>query len=451
MSGQAMSNSLNYADLKRKAVSARSFRVNQTSRSGTKFDSGSNFQIQLPSAARQYADLGNCVLQFSIYMNGAATGSFDCNAYSIFDRCTTSAAGGAIIEDITGLGKWYQSSLAESVSENNIRNVSKVCHGSRGLTNYKFLGESIGNGVGNKMTINLPLFHGIFSAEKMIPLDTNSPLEFNFYLNSADDALVIDAAGTLATFSIENPTLIIPVVEISPDAQAMLDQSVGALGYNINFTGIAHSTDVKPANVTSIVSQLPFKYSSLEKITCLHFSDQIKNQGDFTQSNRSTAEMRQFSIKVGGLRYPQIPITMKADSFGEALNETLLSNNLLGDMFHHTNLVIEDPAGDADERYNTNYNNYQLALGQITANTVADISATGLGEYGQFMLSLSLETFKNPISEGGLYSGLSTIGSTVQACIDYDTHAHAMDIHYYATYSAVLSLEPSSRTWQISS
>lgn len=58
-----MSNSLNYADLKRKAVSARSFRVNQTSRSGTKFDSGSNFQIQLPSAARQYADLGNVVLQ----------------------------------------------------------------------------------------------------------------------------------------------------------------------------------------------------------------------------------------------------------------------------------------------------------------------------------------------------------------------------------------------------
>ena len=61
------------------------------------------------------------------------------------------------------------------------------------------------------------------------------------------------------------------------------------------------------------------------------------------------------------------------------------------------------------------------------------------------------ETFKNPISEGGLYSGLSTIGSTVMSNIDYDVQNEAMEIHYYATYSAVLSLEQSTRTWQISS
>ena len=64
---QAMSNSLNYADLKRKAVSARSFRISQPSRSGTSFSGGQNFSFQLPAAARQYADLGNCYLSFDIY------------------------------------------------------------------------------------------------------------------------------------------------------------------------------------------------------------------------------------------------------------------------------------------------------------------------------------------------------------------------------------------------
>ena len=92
MSGQAMSNSLNYADLKRKAVSARSFRINQQTRSGSSFRAGENFSIQLPTAARQYADLGNCYLSFRIYheTGSANLGALDCNAYSIFDRCVFS-------------------------------------------------------------------------------------------------------------------------------------------------------------------------------------------------------------------------------------------------------------------------------------------------------------------------------------------------------------------------
>ena len=107
-----------------------------------------------------------------------------------------------------------------------------------------------------------------------------------------------------------------------------------------------------------------------------------------------------------------------------------------------------------------NTRNYEVLNGELTQEYAVGAGGAlenfdSLGEYGQFMLSLSLETFKNPISEGGLYSGLSTIGSTVQACIDYGTDAavtdETYDIHYYATYSAVLSLEPSTRTWQISS
>ena len=100
----------------------------------------------------------------------------------------SSSAGGAIIEDVTGLAKYYQAILSESVSDNNIKNVSHICHGSAGMDNFKMLGRLLGAGPAAGIHCHLPLFHGVFSAEKMIPLDTNSPLEFQFYLNTTIDS-----------------------------------------------------------------------------------------------------------------------------------------------------------------------------------------------------------------------------------------------------------------------
>ena len=475
MSGNAMSQSLNYANLKRKAVSARSFRANIQSRSGNTFQGGQSMTFQLPTAARQFADLTNAYLSMTLYHPdgtlAANRGYMDVNAYSIFDRITTSAAGGAVIEDITSVAKYYQSVLSQSLSDNNTQNVAQISYGSFGDPRHKYLGTLMPSGRAQSITVNLPLFHGIFSADKMIPLDTNSSLEFQFYLNQADDFLYRSTNGNaVANYIVEAPTLIVPIVEISSEAALMLDQSVGDLGYNISFTGVAHTQDVRAANQTSVVSNLPFRYSSLEKITVLHFDQDTKNDQDFTQSNRSQAAMTEFSVKIGGQRYPQVPVQMDGNNLGEALNETLLSMNLLGDMYHNTNLnmlapISVDANGLPDNAVanirnainflsttpGVNKENYRVASGVLTATGADQIAVNDTqGEYGQFLLSLSLESFKNPVSEGGLYSGLSTIGSTVLSQINYDPQNRAMDIHYYANYSAVLSLDRETLTWNIS-
>ena len=475
MSGQAMTNTLNYASLKRKAVSARSMRINQTSKSGTTFGPGQSFSIALPTASRQYADLQNCYLQFKVYFpTGTAAnnqGHFDTNAYSLFDRCTTTAAGGSVIEDITGLAKYYQAVLSETTSLNNHQNVFLQTLGGGGDPNYKFIGVAPGVGANNGIVVTLPLFHGIFSCEKMIPLDTASPIEFQFYLAATADAFFRATANAVADYTVDSPTLIVPVVEISPDAQALLDQSVSGLGYNINFTGVAHSQDVRPANQTSVITNLPFRYSSLERVMCLHYNQGTKSDADFSQSNRSTGAMRSFSLKVGGSRIPQIPITLDPKNMGQVMSEMLLSNNVLGDMFHQTNLnltrkklISNDDIGAAHAQAEIvgalnivgsgptqNQANYQIENGLMaTATNVAGLQPQMIDEYGQFIVALSLETFKNPVETGGIYSGLSTIGSTVQSNIDYAVQNVSMDIHYYATYSAVLSLDPMTRTWAVS-
>ena len=55
-----MSRSLDFVGgLKKRAVAARGYRIQISSKSGTKFKSQESFQIELPTIARSYADLAN--------------------------------------------------------------------------------------------------------------------------------------------------------------------------------------------------------------------------------------------------------------------------------------------------------------------------------------------------------------------------------------------------------
>ena len=68
-----MSRSLDFVGgLKKRAVAARGYRIQISSKSGTKFRSQESFQIELPTIARSYADLANMYLMFDIKSTSSA-------------------------------------------------------------------------------------------------------------------------------------------------------------------------------------------------------------------------------------------------------------------------------------------------------------------------------------------------------------------------------------------
>ena len=115
-------------------------------------------------------------------------------------------------------------------------------------------------------TIRVPLLHSVATCDKLLPLATSSGLNFTIYLEDAKNALV-QHASAFADYIIVNPRLVFYVTEPSPETEALLQQSVQPIGFNLNFTGLACTTDKKQTSGGALISQLGFRYSSLNKVT----------------------------------------------------------------------------------------------------------------------------------------------------------------------------------------
>ena len=95
----AFPQSVNYANLPRKAMGSRVSKIQVSARNGSTFNDGGQIQIQLPTMANSYANLGNAYLKFKVKAVGNAA-HLDHTAYSLFNRMTTTSQS-AVIDDLT--------------------------------------------------------------------------------------------------------------------------------------------------------------------------------------------------------------------------------------------------------------------------------------------------------------------------------------------------------------
>ena len=170
-----------------------------------------------------------------------------------------------------------------------------------------------------------------------------------------------------------------------------------------------------------------------------------------------------------------------AENFGEFLTETFLSNNVLANIYHNsslnntaqlTDVAATDAAGTSAENIGTsaaahtnvlrkqipaNSRNYEsregvLAGGFNTTGATLDTfnSATpGAANYGTFLVSYSFENFKTPADDSGLYSGTSTLGSTVTAEMVH-TSATTADLFFFAECDKILSIDALTQNFVVS-
>ena len=479
-----MSRSLDFVGgLKRKAVAARSYRCSVSSKSGTEFTSNQSFQIELPTIARSYADLANMCLEYDI-ISSAGIGTLCSSGYDVINRMTISSGGGAVIDDCQNLNLYYNAVLAQNVSHEFMRGYMAEVAGHRG-ENGSPLGVDIPATGGTARKIRIPLLHSVATIDKLLPLATSSGLNFTIYLEDYRNALMTADDTAAVDYKIRNPRLVFYVTELSPETEALLQQSVQPIGFNMNFTGLACTQDKKAAAQGTHISQLGFRYSSLNKLTLIQRNVANALQPAQSQNNRGWFGLEELSFFINGTRYPQQKMVGSAVNFGEFLTETFLSNNVLANIYHNSSLnntaqldaVVQGTAltnttvavGATTSTYAVgrvnalrkqipkNSRNYESLLGTLGASFRTDQATLetfnsgtpGSAPYGTFLVSYSFENFKTPADDSGLYSGTSTLGSTVTAEVVH-TNATGADLFFFAECGKILSIDALTQNFVVS-
>lgn len=480
----ALSNSLNYNDLKRKAVSARNYRATFQSSSGLVFNSNSSFSINLGQIPRSYVD-PQMYLMFEINsLANADNAILDYSAYSIFPRITISSGNGAVLQDTNFLDVYHTLLLQSQTSEEFHKGFGKLCIGNAGRPGSPF-GMTIGP---TKKTICLPLMSGLASANKLIPLDVASQLQFEFYIGDFNKFLIPKNDTALADISITNPRLVANVTELSEATQQMLDQSLQGVGYNINFKDIVSTTTSRTSGSGTFVHNLAFRNSSLNKLTTVIQAapEAVNAAANFSISNRSKGGLKEISYFVAGQRYPSQKLST-ANNSAEIHIENVLANRLLMDPTHHSSLnfsalqqKLANPTtvANAGERINDlrlqipeNANNFEVEHARASdtfsvdggANTTSYSLKEFCGEratngtltepeYGSFYTTYSFETFKSPSDDSGIYSGINCLGATTQAELVFEDTVTNVNqtIFFFGEVDKVLSLDEVTRSFIIS-
>jgi len=197
-------------------------------------------------------------------------------------------------------------------------------------------------------TFTVSLVSGVIGSLNMkaLPLHamTAGNIRVEITLASNNDAIISSTAGT--TWTIKEAELRSTIVQVSNNAQALIDQAVGG-NYVVNSSTYAHSqTNFATGDSTANIL-LPFSYSSLKHI--VHGAYNQANRGtlaNWSVSGRSKCNIEQVFYQVGASRVPSNPLTQKVDIITEACKCFGVSSDLLQVANHLTkdSLNVDDSA-----------------------------------------------------------------------------------------------------------
>jgi hypothetical protein len=176
----------------------------------------------------------------------------------------------------------------------------------------------------------------------------------------------------------------------------------------------------------------------------------------YSLGHRIKNKLSQYSIFVNGEQYPARPIVV-TDKCAEALAEFLLSDHSLVNFDKQSSLNIA-VNGDAA---NLKSNGLDGGSSQgIIEPYVLDVSgggdeagttATAVSNVGSFITAVEMETGLSDGRSQRLYSGISTISSTVNYRGVYEAGALAAQIDFFAQHTILISLNSrGTNVWSVS-
>jgi hypothetical protein len=440
----AMSETMNFGDVRKRAISARNVCLKIPATNGSSFSSGQSINFQFPgNLENSFYDMAKTGFLLTLTNSAAANGGANdayvpgiSGGYGIIDRLTITSAG-ATLCDIQQYGALVDALLTgetgKSYNMNTLANMAGA--GSAGASK---VGKVIAEASANPLTIFLPLIACSLAntqPQRLFPAFSAAPIDVRVYLNSTANAYV--SAGT-PVVTASDCQLVTNMTVVSPEAGRMIDSMVGGV-YRMLYTDYRTASAVVTGTgtATNSVATLGFSMSSLDRILWIARSSDSQAQANNSIGSRSTASCSEFQCFVGGKAYPDVPVKLSGNvgiaGYGaEGMAQFLMSSGSLHNFNHESQFgVTIDFAADDDK--------YALvdADGSTEAKTGSPVYAIG---------------FDSMPSSDNLFSGVTTTGQVVQMKHTYSAlPAKAFDLTYYGQFTGQLELDVRGlRTWSVS-
>lgn len=446
----AMSESLNYPAVKARAVASRSYRVKISPNNGQNFTAGQTVNIDMPSnLSGTYCNWSQTYLKFKTTATGA--GKLDrCGAAGLISRVQCMTAGAQIFD----LPNWnvLMTILMDTDSSPAFKaGVGNVLMGTKGGIQE---GEELLDGAANARTFCVPfVLHpfGMSTPHRLMPLFSSAPVQFKITLESIATAL----KGATTALAFEEVELVCVFTELSPGAQAQVDAMTGGM-YNILANSYQNVGTTMDAGATAVTANLGISVSSLERlIVCHRPSATVNAAGAYSLGNRAKNQLQQYQIFINSEGYPARPVIVE-NRCAEALAEYLLSDHSLVNFDKQSsfNLAVSGTAADLKSNgLDGQSANGVLApyIGETPAGTESGSTAASASNIGSFITAVELETGLSDGRSQRLYSGISTISSTVNYRGVYGAGAVAAQLDFFSSFTVLMSLNSrGTNVWSVS-
>ena len=478
MSNEIFSESLAYNNIKRRAVSSRSYRVRLPPSNATSFVPGNVIQFNLPAnLAGTYFNSNQCYLKFNLKntskLNAAAdegSANFRLDrpgAYSIIRRLQISTAG-AQLQDTDKYNVLACAMLDTDASHEWKASVGKSLCGIQNTGSGEWVGgtTAAAPAAGTETYTPgpqpegrdycLPLILNVLSQStphRFFPLFSLSPIQMRFTLDDAINCFK-ESAG-IPNYALSDVELVMMLTELSPSAQASVDAMTGGR-YDILATSWSNSTATKGAGAASLTANLGISVSSLERVIIIHRLQDVATGeiNSLTLGGRDTAGITEYSLLINSEQYPARPI--KADKlFGaEPMAELLQADHSLANFQKGNGLNNAFIKGNGVSGGNSMFfsnspsdtlNKVGYMIAASTQNVVGSAGADGVAvgsDIGYFVASIELESGISDGKSSHIYSGISTLASTVQFLGKYNS-ANAGDAYtldFFSNFTVLISL-----------
>ena len=454
MSAQdAMAESLNYPSTKMRAVASRSYRVKISPVNGQKFEAGQTVNIDMPSnLSGTYVNWNQCYLKFKVTTTGGVGMRLDrAGANSFINRVQCQTAGAQIFD----LPNWnvLMTILTDADSSPAYKSgVGSVLMGTQGFLQA---GEVLAAATARTYCVPFVLHpFGMSTPHRLMPLFSSAPVQFKLTLESIVNAIKSTTTPTKIEF--DEVELVCVFTELSPGAQAQVDQMSGGI-YNILASSYQNVGTTMAVDSTAVTANLGVSVSSLERVIVCHRPTASLNVATcYSLGHRIKNHLSQYSIFVNGEQYPARPVIVE-NKCAEALAEFLLSDHSLVNFDKQSsfnvavNGVLANLKSNGLDGQSVNgvlepYIVDAVTLGNSDGAT--DVSASNIGS---FITAVEMETGLSDGRSQRLYSGISTISSTVNYRGVYEAGAVAAQIDFFCQNTVLLSLNSrGTNVWSIS-
>ena len=429
----AMSDKLNFGDVRRRAVAARSIKMKLPAINGAgSFSPGQSIICALPgNQENTFYELSKTYLQFTITNSAGGAGNANdayldglSGAYCLFDRLTVSQAG-TVINDVTGYNVLMSALMATHSSKDYNMNIASTLIGC-GSAGAAKVGALVEEASANPVTVCLPIAGcGIaqLTPQRYLPAFSRGGIQFQYYLDSMVNSVV--SAGT-PVLGITNVELITTAVQLSPEAGRLVDEMVGG-----NYTMLMSDYRGTTASITgtgaatSQVSTLGFSFSSLDRVYWVARSSDSQTQANNSIGARSNATASEFRLTIGAQTFPDRPVVgggaIDTATYGAgAMSELLIAQGSL-------------TSYSAPTQFNTTADYAGLAK-----YGVSDADGSNEAKTGSFVAAVECESMEG---SSGLFSGANSVGSVTQFKHEFSAlPAKAITISYFSNFTSQLSL-----------